>query len=125
MNNNQINELLNINTQQKAFDLWRSKKDYIVDAMKIPYNNQENLQVLLITALIYLKDLNQVEHIKIYKFVENEVPNLHFYHEYEGLKILLENFIDKENTTLTPIQLKATIYTACWIICKGIKWKKY
>jgi L-rhamnose mutarotase len=113
VDNNQINELLNIiNTQQKAFDLWRSKKDYIVDAMKIPYNNQEEFASSFNNSFDLFKDLNQVEHIKIYKFVENEVPNLHFYHEYEGLKILLENFIDKENTTLTPIQLKATIYAA-------------
>lgn len=113
IDNNQINEVLNIiNTKQKAFNLWRSKKDDIVSAMNIPYNEQEEFSRSFNNSFDLFKDLKQVEHIKIYKFVENEVPNLHFFHDYEGLKILLDNFIDKENTTLTPVQLKATIYAA-------------
>ncbi|WP_323591079.1 dsDNA nuclease domain-containing protein [Aliarcobacter butzleri] len=113
IDNQQINKVLNIiNTQQKAFALWRSKRKDIVNAMKIPYNYQEEFESSFNNSFDLFKDLKQVEHIKIYKFVENEVPNLHFFHDYEGLQILLENFIDKENTTLTPIQLKATIYAA-------------
>lgn len=108
-----VDETMNIiNTKKKAFDLWRSKSNEIAEAMKILLNEREEFCDSFKTSFDFFKDLNQVEHIKIYKFVKEQILKLHCFNEYDCLQIILENFIDTEQTTLTQVQLKATVFAA-------------
>lgn len=108
-----INDIMGIITsKKKAFNLWRSKTSEVVKAMKILPIERDEFTNYFNTSFDFFKDLNQVEHIKIYKFVEEQIPKLHCFDDYDCLQIILENFIDSENTILTSIQLKATVFAA-------------
>ncbi|MDD3467060.1 MAG: hypothetical protein PHE67_07910 [Campylobacterales bacterium] len=108
-----INDTMNIiTTQKKAFELWRSKADEIAKAMKIFPLERKEFSDYFNTSFDLFKDLNQVEHIKIYKFVKSQINKLPFFTGYECLQVILENFDDTEISTLAPLQKKAAIFAS-------------
>lgn len=109
-----INELLNVlTTKKKAFDLWRKKADEISISMSIPAFEQSSFRLYFENSFDKFKDLNEIEHRKIFNYVLKSKANFdQCYTDQDCLRYLSENFAHSNNTQLTTIQLNAAIYAA-------------
>ncbi len=102
-----------ITTRSMAFKLWREQKKDLVRGLKIPISQQENFEVQFDNSIDLFKDLSQIEHNKILKFVEkNKDMRDRFYDEAECI-IELYNIYKKDYTCkLEDLVIKATIFAA-------------
>lgn len=102
-----------ITTQQRAYDLWKSKKDVISTNLAIPLSKQTQFKLDFVNSLDLFKDLKQAEHQKVLKFVEANRNILDSNtHEQECIKEFYSMYIAKNNSQLEELQLKAAIYAA-------------
>lgn len=105
----QINEALNIiTTKQKAFDEWRSKKSEYSMILEIPIKEHNHFKMEFENAFDYFKDLEAVEHQKIFNFV-NTIDLSNCYTHEDGLKKIVSEFSEKHNTQFDGITTKASL----------------
>jgi L-rhamnose mutarotase len=105
----QINEALNvITTKQKAFDEWKSKEDTYRPILRIPTTEMKDFKINFENAFDYFKDLEAIEHQKIFDFVKRIDLSDCFSHE-EDLRKIVNEFSKKHNTQFNEIAIKASL----------------
>ncbi|MBE6058566.1 MAG: hypothetical protein E7215_00090 [Clostridium sulfidigenes] len=102
-----------ITTKSMAFKLWREQKKELGKGLAIPLSQRENFETQFDNSIDFFKDLSQVEHNKILKFVE-ENRNMfdQFYDESECIIELYNTYKNKYNCKLDDLVIKATIFAA-------------
>lgn len=105
----QINEALNvITTKQKAFDEWKSKEETYRPILRIPTTEIENFKLNFGNAFDYFKDLEAVEHKKIFNFVK-QIDLSDCYSSKEDLTKIVNEFSKKYNTQFNEVATKASL----------------
>lgn len=114
ISSNTINETINIITTQKmAFDFWREEKKEASKKLKIPISERKNFEDDFINSIDRFKDKKQVEHQKIFSFVNNNKNALtNFIDETDCIEYLYEEFLKNINSTLPQLSIKAAIFAA-------------
>lgn len=103
-----------ITTKSKSFDYWRSHKDLLAPALLLPRKEHEKFENDFNNAFDLFKDMNQVEHKKIYDFVAMnfEEVQLNCYTDYDCILKLLTKYNEINSTFFEDVTLKAIIYAA-------------
>lgn len=102
-----------ITTKSMAFKVWREKKSSISEKMKIPILSQKEFELHFDNSFDYFKDLTQVEHHKILRFVNENKPLLaNCYTDEDCVEVLHSQFVRSKNTQLSELELKASIFAA-------------
>jgi hypothetical protein len=102
-----------ITTKAKAYEYWRSEQSPISRQLGITIAEQPNFELAFSSSFDFFKDLTQYEYHKIYNFVKNNMSvTRRFYDDVQCIYSLYESFIERDNTSLEEIQLKAVIYAA-------------
>lgn len=105
----QINEALNIiTTKQKAFDEWRNKKNDYSKILQISVNEHKNFELEFENAFDYFKDLEAVEHQKIFNFV-SAIDLSNCYTDEEAITKIMSEYNKKDNTQFNQTTAKASI----------------
>lgn len=109
-----INDAIDIiTTKQKAFEYWRSKKSELAKILKITKLQQENFELHFENSFDYFKDLKQVEHQKIFNFVNtNQILFDKCYSDEECINLLYEEAIKIEVLRQNELHLKAALFAA-------------
>ncbi|MGN4556928.1 dsDNA nuclease domain-containing protein [Bacillus cereus group sp. MYBK5-2] len=109
-----INMAINvITTKNMAFELWREEKKDACKKLRIVISEQKEFESYFINSIDRFKDKKQVEHQKIFDFVNNNKNLLDNYiDEVDCIQDLYENFIKTENSKLTELKVKAAIFAA-------------
>lgn len=110
-----INDAFNIiTTQSKAFEFWRSHKDLLAPALLLPKKEHQKFESDFNNAFDLFKDMNQVEHKKIYDFVAMsfEEVQLDCYTDHDCILKILTKYNEKNSTFFEDVTLKAIIYAA-------------
>lgn len=117
----QINETLNIITiKQKAFDDWKSKKDVYAPILKISVKEHKHFEVEFENAFDYFKDLEAVEHQKIFNFIKI-IDLSNCYTSEEGLNKIVKEFSENQNTQFDQITIKAIILASYIQVREGLE----
>ncbi|MDD2906761.1 MAG: dsDNA nuclease domain-containing protein [Sulfurimonas sp.] len=117
----QINEALNIiTTKQKAFDEWKSKKDVYAPILKISVKEYNHFEMEFANAFDYFKDLEAVEHQKIFNFV-TIIDLSDCYSPEDGLKKISTEFSRNHNTQFDDITTKASLLASYIQVREGTK----
>lgn len=103
-----------ITTKSKSFDYWRSHKDLLAPALLLPRKEHQKFESDFNNAFDLFKDMNQVEHKKIYDFVAMsfEEVQLDCYTDHDCILKLLTKYNEKNSTFFEDVTLKAIIYAA-------------
>lgn len=117
----QINEaLIVITTKQKAFDEWKSKKDVYAPILKISVKEHNHFEIEFENAFDYFKDLEAVEHQKIFNFVSAiDFSNCYTYED--GLTKIVKEFSKNHNTQFDEITTKASLLASYIQVREGTK----
>ncbi|MCR1027002.1 hypothetical protein [Cellulophaga baltica] len=110
----EIQNILNILTTKKlAFDFWRDKGEEIRQELNINIFDATIFELHYENSFDKFKDINESEHQKIFDFVEN---NKQIFKKHSLDKDCMSDFINSFNkeksSTLSSLQLKATIVAA-------------
>lgn len=110
----EIENILNILTTKKlAYDFWREKGDEIRQELNINLFDASTFELHYHNSFDKFKDINESEHQKIFDFVKS---NKQIFKKHSSDKDCMSDFIDSFNnqksTTLSNLQLKATIVAA-------------
>lgn len=115
----QIDEALNIiTTKQKAFDEWRSKQSEYSNILKIPIKEYNHFEIEFNNAFDYFKDLEAVEHQKIFNFV-NTIDLSNYYTKEDALAEIVNQFHNSHNTQFSEITTKASLLASYIQIREG------
>lgn len=111
----EINAAFRVITEKAlAFETWRNLKSELSEALKIPISRRDDFENEFDNSVDCFKDLTQVEHQRILKFVE---INSHFLDEYfreeECVAALYSMYKDNNSYKLDELVIKATIFAAC------------
>lgn len=102
-----------ITTKSMAFKLWREQKTKLAKGLAIPLSQRENFEAQFDNSIDFFKDLSQVEHHRILKFVEENRDMLdQFYDESECIIEMYNTYKRKYNCKLDDLVIKATIFAA-------------
>ena len=102
-----------ITTKVKAYDLWRSKVEEICSTLQISVFDRDRFRLHFENSLDKFKDLKEMEHQKVYRFVSGMKYELSSYYKDEDcLGFLLSSFKSSNSTQLTDLQMKAAIFAA-------------
>jgi hypothetical protein len=114
VNSTVIEQAINIiTTRSKAYDIWRNKSDTISDKISIGVLERNNFEMHFLNSIDLFKDLKQVEHRKVLKFVEDTVIKWqHHTNEVDCIESIFIDFKNNNQTTLNDLQLKAAIFAA-------------
>lgn len=110
-----INDAFNIiTTQSKAFDFWRSHKNELALQLRLPIKEHKRFENDFNNSFDLFKDMNQVEHKKIYDFVATnfEEVQLNCYTDHDCILKLLTKYNEINSTFFEDVTLKAIIYAA-------------
>jgi len=117
----QINEALNIiTTKQKAFDEWRNKKNDYSKILQVSIKEHKNFELAFENAFDHFKDLEAVEHQKIFNFV-NVIDLLNCYNDEDALTKIVNEFNKKHNTQFNEITTKASLLASYIQVREGTK----
>jgi len=110
----EIEDILNtLTTKKLAFDFWRDKEEEIRKELNINLFDSTLFELHYHNSFDKFKDINQSEHQKIFAFVEK---NEQIFKKHYSDKDCMTDFINKFNkemsSTLSALQLKATIVAA-------------
>lgn len=104
-----INKALSIiTTQQKAFEDWKSKKDEYSKVLNLNPFKHKQFENAYENAFEYLKDLEQIEHQKIFAFIKANIPE-DCTSDIECLEKIINQYKEKYNTQFDDITVKAII----------------
>ncbi len=109
-----INNAINIiTTKSMAFELWRNEKKEICKKLNIFIPDRNGFEISFSNSFDRFKDMLQVEHIKIFSFVKNNVNLIcNSTDEVECIEKLYEKFQESTNSQLDELNIKAAIYAA-------------
>ncbi|MGU3376181.1 hypothetical protein [Chryseobacterium sp. M5A1_1a] len=107
----QIDEIFKIlTTKNLALDFCRKKAERICEELSINVFEAMSFELSFENSLDEFKDLTQGEHQKIIHFIENKKSIFqNFTNDVLCIKALYESFLIEQNSTLSPLQLKASI----------------
>lgn len=110
----QIEQILKILTTKKlAYEFWRKKGEQICKELNITLYNTKTFELHYLNSFDKFKDIKEGEHNKIYNFTLN---NKHIFNSYLTDIDCIIGFVDafnkEKSTTLSDLQLKATIAAA-------------
>lgn len=107
----QIDDILKIlTTKNLALDFCRKKADKICEELSINVFDAMAFELNFENSLDEFKDLTQGEHQKIIRFIEVKKSTFrNFTNDVHCIKALYESFLTEQNSTLSPLQLKASI----------------
>ncbi len=107
----QIDEILKIlTTKNLALEFCRKKAEKICEELSVNVYEAMSFELNFENSLDEFKDLTQGEHQKIIRFIENKKGTFHnFTNDVLCIKALYESFLTEQNSTLSPLQLKASI----------------
>ena len=110
----EIENILNILTTKKlAFDFWRDKGDEIRQELNINILDATTFELHYHNSFDKFKDINESEHQKIFHFVEKNKQIFKNHSTDKGCMTDFINTFNKEkSSTLSSLQLKATIVAA-------------
>lgn len=104
----QINKALNvITTQQKAYEEWKNKKDEYSKVLNLHPFKHNQFENAFENAFEYLKDLEQVEHHKIFSFIKENIPDCN--NDIECLEKIIIKYKECYTTQFDEITIKAII----------------
>lgn len=115
-----ISKAINIiTTKQKAYKVWRSYKNTLPKALKIPVSRQSEFVQEFENSFDLFKDISQSEHQKIYRFVFNN-KNLmdQCYDDENCILMFINEFNKKHSSSLDNLRINAAIFAA-YIELKG------
>ncbi|MCK9225747.1 MAG: hypothetical protein M0R46_17775 [Candidatus Muirbacterium halophilum] len=101
-----------ITTKSKAFDYWRKEIKTITKVLNIKPWEKDSFKLYFESAFELFKSMIEIEHQKIYKFVEKNYINCKSTQEEEDVLELFEKFKFENTTTFEDLNLKAIIYAA-------------
>lgn len=109
-----INNAINIiTTKNLAFELWRTEQKEACKKLGIVISEKKKFESDFINSIDRFKDKLQVEHQKIFSFVENKKGLFDdFIDEIDCIQALYEDFMSNVNSQLEQISIKAAIYAA-------------
>lgn len=109
-----INKALNIITTKKmAFSFWRKEEKEASIKLKISISEKKKFESDFINSIDRFKDKKQVEHQKIFSFVNNNKSALtNFIDEIDCIEYLYEEFLKNINSPLPQLSIKAAIFAA-------------
>jgi hypothetical protein len=110
----EIENILKILTTKKlAFDFWRNKGDEIRQELNINIFDASTFELHFQNSFDKFKDINESEHQKIFDFIKN---NKQIFKNHSSDKVCMNDFINtfnkEKSSTLSSLQLKATIVAA-------------
>lgn len=110
----EINAAFSVITEKAlAFETWRNLKSGLSEALKIPISRRDDFETEFDNSVDCFKDLTQVEHQRILRFV---VKNSHFLDEYfteeECVAALYSEYKENNSYKLEDLVAKATIFAA-------------
>lgn len=79
-----------IDSQQKAFDYWRTSAQQLSIQFRIPLNIQKNHEAYIINSFELLKDMSNFD----YQLIKNFVRNNDYTAQYYSLQDILTAYID-------------------------------
>lgn len=87
----EVKKVMNIiDSQQKAFDYWRTSAQQLSIQFRIPLNIQKNLEAYIINSFELLKDMSNFD----YQLIKNFVRNNDYTAQYYSLQDILTAYID-------------------------------
>lgn len=101
-----------LTTKAKAFDYWREEIKTITKVLNIKPWEKDSFQLYFESAFELFKSMVEIEHQKIYKYVENNYINCQSTQEEEHVLELFEKFKIENTTAFEDLNLKAIIYAA-------------
>ncbi|MED2038244.1 dsDNA nuclease domain-containing protein [Bacillus wiedmannii] len=109
-----INKALDIiTTKNMAFNLWRAEEKEACRKLGIVISEKRKFESDFINSIDRFKDKQQVEHQKIFSFVNNNKNLLNdFTDELDCIQFLYEDFLSKANSQLSELSVKAAIFAA-------------
>lgn len=108
-----INKTVKIlTTKSKAFDYWRSEAKNISKALLIKPYEKEDFEEYFKSSFELFKSIEEAEHRKIFKFVDENYLDCKSIIEEDCVLELFEKFKQEKNTYFEDIQLKAVIYAS-------------
>ncbi|MFJ8458688.1 dsDNA nuclease domain-containing protein [Lysinibacillus xylanilyticus] len=109
-----INKALNIiTTKNMAFDYWRTEEKEACRKLKITISERKKFEFDFINSIDRFKDKKQVEHQKIFSFVNSNKNALtNFIDDIDCIQYLYEEFLKNTNSTLPELSIKAAVFAA-------------
>ncbi|QOV13195.1 dsDNA nuclease domain-containing protein [Viridibacillus arvi] len=109
-----INKALNIITTKKmAFDYWRTEEKEACRKLEIAISEKKKFESDFINSIDRFKDKKQVEHQKIFSFVNSNKNALtNFIDDIDCIQYLYEEFLKNTNSPLPELSIKAAIFAA-------------
>ncbi|AZV56768.1 hypothetical protein [Clostridium sp. AWRP] len=109
-----INQTINIITTKKmAFNLWREEKKEICNKLNIAISKRATFELNFDNSFDRFKDLQQVEHIKIFGFVKDNSDIMNnFTNDVDCIQELYKKFKNNISSQLSELNIKAAIYAA-------------
>lgn len=113
-----INSILNIlTTKNLALDFCRKKTEGICEALSINVFDAISFELYFENSLDEFKDLRQGEHQKIIRYIETKKEIISsFTNDVLCIKEIYNLFLQEQNSTLSPLQLKASIAAGYFLI---------
>ncbi len=110
----EIETLINLLTnKKKAFDFWREKKDELCEKLSINMLEVTMFELHYENSFDKFKDIKESEHQKIFDYVtKNKQIFTTNFSERDCIASFYSSFNNEKSTTLSELQLKATIAAA-------------
>lgn len=114
----QIEKILNIlTTKNLALEFCRKKAEKICEELSINVFDAMSFELDFENSLDEFKDLRQGEHQKIIRFIEKKKSIFsNFTNDVACIKELHKLFLNEHNTTLSPLQINASISAGYFLI---------
>ncbi len=102
-----------INTKQKAYDLWRSREESILNKMSISVFDKTAFPLHFDNSFDFFKDLTQVEHQAVINYVRKNAQLWgHHTNEIDCIEDIYVSFRKERTSQLSELELKAAIFAA-------------
>ncbi len=114
VNSSEIKEAINIiTTQSKAYELWRAKKSEVARILSISVAKHKEFELHFENSFDYFKDMEQVEHQKVFNFVQDNKNLLdECMDDCECIKLIYEKITARINISQAELYIKAAIFAA-------------
>lgn len=101
-----------IQVEQKTYEKWRNNAETFAPAFKIPLLVQESAKDKIRETFEYLKDLTNLDHMKIQKFIQDNDYRLNYFSLVEMIKGYISEIKKSEHINLNDIDIFFTCLCA-------------
>ena len=101
-----------IQVEQKTYEKWRNNAEIFAPAFKIPLLVQESAKDKIRETFEYLKDLTNLDHMKIQKFIQDNDYRLNYFSLVEMIKGYISEIKKSEHINLNDIDIFFTCLCA-------------